>query len=522
MSLAPTTFGFSTGTTNLPKRGFPEIEDLAGALIALGKVSSQRLASVCISGGPACGWLAAVAIWLLGLSVNISDGNNQLYPVTAGDTNAQVQFILERTRLDSCGSAREITMVDETYRLRDSYELLKDNLLGDEAVCCTFLGRVPWKCCLSTAFGRVFCDLIKMTHEVGTAFGCAARIFEEAFYDNKICENYSQSETGRFHFDDSYGIGFVHHSLKCFPELAPSKIPMTQAVKMTFSDAMTSYERIYTIIQERCSCYKCHRGCSTRDPNALCLATLLETVIALSLVLSTMIVPECLLPTRKGLAQFYPHVDGWITREIDFVGTNGRTWKAPNPLHILGATRHDAITEGLNIFTGRDAKSEEISLRASAAAKYGLCFYFDALRELSVDKELSGRLHVVPGRIEHQGRPFNLVTDLEMGGNLPNPLSQMNEVVLSKSSLLCRERTSGLNVCFAVSDDNDTTTFHVGPCRLTNRLTISARWYVNCKGSKSDVKCQQLVSVRDIGQQIEKCDIDGQKGFNPQDAIDQY
>ena len=104
MSMIPSEHRFTTGGID----GFPALEKLAAAIMALCKVSRKESTDICIRGGRVCGWLGAVATWLLDLTITISNGQTLLYSNTPDGDKPQVQFFCDNNSPEQLNNELEI------------------------------------------------------------------------------------------------------------------------------------------------------------------------------------------------------------------------------------------------------------------------------------------------------------------------------------------------------------------------------------------------------------------------------
>jgi hypothetical protein len=109
----------------------------------------------------------------------------------------------------------------------------------------------------------------------------------------------------------SYGAGLVETMTNWMPGLRRSSVTMSRAVKMTFEEASACYHE--QLAKLRTACGPCDI-CSTEDNRStvqpridrnFCKLVIVETILALGLALSKMLVAPDLLPKRAGIEDFY-------------------------------------------------------------------------------------------------------------------------------------------------------------------------------------------------------------------------
>jgi hypothetical protein len=512
MSLEPSVRRLTTFNNDVPGfpigRGCPSTDDLAAALIGLAKVSRKELSSISIQGGAAGGWLAAVAVWLFDISVTISHGQQLLYTNSTKPVEAQIQIMFDSyPHMETTA----LKLVSSTYYLKDSSEFIHEE--AEDAVLTTISGRLPWKICLSTAFGGDFLELMKTPQVVGTAFGCAARIFKaitrvEPSFDREVIRGC------RSYFDAASGLGFVENTIKWFPELETAKPHMESGAKMTLPNAKENYEQNIAMMGQRCRCKRCKDEDAFSGSERFCLVVLFETIVAISQALAGMTVGEDIHPARAGFELFY-------TRQLAIRldgdrKTFGNKMDIGPIFYVLETTpgvydhkeniAENRILDASRLFTGRDSRLQDLPFEISALSTSGLCFYLDVLRELSLDRECAGRVHVIPGRIEREEKPFYLVVDRShLNKYLSGPKDGIAE--FTDVSLSVKETVRSLTISCRLSDKKDKAV-QIGPAALVHEA-CSARGLVNCNGRK----CGEIVSIKSDAGPFEEYSVSGKQVF---------
>lgn len=413
-----------------------------------------------------------------------------------GSSETQVQLIFTSK---SSKDSRELELISNTYLLRESMEFFQ--LEGIKASHTTMTGRLSWDTCLSAVFGSQFRELMKEAYIVGNALSCTARIFKAIVRGEP---NYPLEDVSswQFYFEESIGEGFVENTFRWFPELGSAKLEMGTNTEMTILQAQLQYREDIAFMRRRCHCRRCQKGSKHCDSERFCLSIILETIIVLSLALSGMFVAGDLRPTRAGLEIFYSKQLGLRDHDHDhdreefdpfFYLMRIATGLGEHQYFI-----HRIFVQAIQIFAGRVAFQQDKSSFVSARSSYGLCLYLDTLCEISLDKERLRRLHVVPGRIERHGRPFDLVADRKVNNE---ELSEFvkKTTVFTDVSLLCMEKAHSLRVSFMLKGEDGKTTIHMGPADLATAACL-ALGRVECGG----YHCIKLVTVNDTGAQLQK------------------
>jgi hypothetical protein len=143
---------------------------LAGALLELAKVSNGTTRSVTFEGGADCGWIAAVAQWLLGLRVEIFDAasGDCLYSTSSSGGETESQVIILRNFLSSgaCTAVSRRSFIVPPGAL--SFRLFHETLSENSTQHFFSKGRSKWNTILQDAFGSSIQDLF--TKEVAPKF----------------------------------------------------------------------------------------------------------------------------------------------------------------------------------------------------------------------------------------------------------------------------------------------------------------------------------------------------------------
>jgi hypothetical protein len=473
-------------------RGFPVTDDLANALIGLCEISSNQLATITIKGGAACGWLAAVAEWLLDLSVTIYYNDRTLYSSHSDELEAQVQLIFHS---EQTANLMGIETVSNTYFLRDSADFL--HLEDEGARITTMTGRLYWESCLHDVFGQEFRELMKSPSTVGCALGCTARFFKavvagESAIDQQITHDWQS------YFDAANGLGFVNNTIQWFPELKAVEPHMESGAKMTLSNAMRAYENQIAMLEKRCSCRLCRQiDDNDHDSDVFCLGAILETIVVLSLALAGMSVEEGILPTRAGFELFYTKQQ--LIRIVNNQAHSDQPYGNGPFYNILQAvSRSDAhemdnaenrLRDAAKLFTGRDSW-ESLPFETTALSANGICIYSGVLRNLSLDRGCCGLVYITAGRIERDAKPFDLVVDRKCRNSPP----VYDELIgLSDISLIVEERVRSLGLSFKLSSKRSAGV-HIEPAQLLYTVSCS-RGLFSC----SRYKCPEISSIKENG-----------------------
>ena len=398
------------GKTGLRAQG--SIKDTSKALIALANVSNGQLKSITLAGQAECSILAAIASWLLNLSVVVKDSAGKtLYARGPQVDNAQVTWLISHEN----DTAMEV--VEKVFSIQNAQDFIS---FEDNTGCLS--GRVPWNSALASTFGAPMKRLLQLETHLASAIGSAARIFTGVAAG---APEISMQQLQKYPFlhDSSHGVGLVNTALEWFTELSNLRPGMDAMQILSLKDAISTYEDTMKLIAVACNCNVCSRELSDNesenfdkwgDIEPFCLVLLTYTILCLVQCMSSIgIHPEnkSIQPSRLGIETFY-HRD----RERGAIGpttsfTIGRLLQNIN--HSV-----DVLTPAALIYTGRQfSLSGEVQfLEGSAIQMGGFCFYFEALINISDRDEVASLINVVPGHIMHGTKAYNLISDYRVEG----------------------------------------------------------------------------------------------------------
>ncbi len=427
--------------------GFPLPRDLAIVLDGPSKAANEELAPITAAGSDAGGWIAAIAEWLYGLSVSIHDGGQKLLHANCDEpVRAQVQIIFEAPNQERTNA---LECISKTYYLRDFRDLIP-RVAGDGSHYFAN-GRLSWETCWYSTFGQDFQDMMALHVDVGTAFGCAAKLLETTLPGQWDSWNVSRRMKGFLpDFDSASGQGLLDNAIRLFPELQVAKYHMDLGFRMASLDALGLYEEKSSTLRRLCQCFRCtYVGPMQQTKNAYCHVRILETIIALCVVLASVTPADGLCLTRSGLQGFYAKVG--FNKDTREEITLPDLDKDPGCFSTIVQKIDEHLVSGNNNLVsvaklfGAPLVSRASSDQLSALSNEGICVYYDTLRELSIRKEKVGRIHVVPGKIEYNNKPFRQIEDQQWLNNDEKPSDWKGNMIDStNASLMVTERAYSL------------------------------------------------------------------------------
>ena len=326
-------------------------------------------------------------------------------PAAASEPTLVVVYTLAKTQaLQVIGEAYKIADITQEIIARDVPHLTMYNVNNLQT-------RVPWEAVLQHTFGEKAQKLMRLTADLGSAIGCAARLFAGFVTPSTETERLLEfcHPTSWYGYGSrSYGQGFLHFVCTTFPELAPMRSTMENAARKTFSAAFAEYQAVQERLRSTCNCLECRYGYDIyAEPSKKfqppCLRVLCAFVIRLSLDLSVTTFPSAILPTRSGLEELY--LDRSLSLDTAVIN------KDPVKQLFDKMSLTSAQIAVLTVFTGFRIDQTGF-LGPSAFVKYGICLYLGVLRTLSDVPEEMARIHIIPGHIENRtGRQHETLND---------------------------------------------------------------------------------------------------------------
>lgn len=491
----------------LGDRGVAHKAEIAETLLGLAKLSRGILVQMTIIGGADAGFIAAIADWLLDLHVEIRGGQDQdtRFQNFKPEQKPQLLIIYDKTVPKDSMQA-----IGQTFVLPDGYHLVRRRDGNPQATLLS--GRVPWDKALEYTFNRDFDRLMRTGERFGSAIGNAARIYQGLFEGEKSLP-VQWLRNCRSYFSDSHGPAFVHFVLMRFPELEPLRDCMIRGARTSnMMEAGTNFDTQMNSIATACECVKC---CPTEPENGrsevrvFCLVLLAHTIINVSRALSGMVTELC--PLRAGLEMMF-----WNCGRYDLPATARQNLiEEEKDWHTTASTR--MLLQNADILFGgsRMDRSNGWGDWACALSDNGLCYFLDILVNPVLDAGRAARVHIIAGRIEHQGRAYGLLSDVDhntppfggpghpeapTGRFLNRHLDEMNRSHGGRLEVLVTQRLDGLEVEYGVSKDS---TIHLtfGPARALHAM-CRGTGLVSCG---RDSSCPKFSELNDIEKEISDC-----------------
>ena len=486
-------------------RGVAQTMEIAETLLGLAKLSRGVLVQMTIIGGADAGFIATVADWLLNLSVEILGGENYetLWKNRNIEEKPQLLVIYEKNT-----SKDSMQAVGQTYRLPDGYQIVRRT--DGEQQTSILSGRVPWEKALEYTFGGDFNDLMVTKEKFGIAIGNAARIYQGLYEGD---ENIPPQWLANCHsyFPDSYGLAYAHFILMRFPELEPLRDSVFRGARTSsVTEASGSFDTHMSAIATVCGCNTCRSNEAGTIGRVFCLTRLAQTIIRTSRALSGMETELC--PLRAGLEMMF-----WKAIDYDYpaIALRNLVENEESDWHSIAGTM--TLLKSADVLFGASRMENTRALEdwVCARADNGLCYFFDILINPSFGAGTAAKVHIITGRIEHEGRAFNLLSDMDaktppFGGAHYRPrdpprfldkhLGELATCYGSQLLVLVTERLDGLELEYAVSKDS-AIILSFGPARAIHTMCRN-EGLVSCGRSS---ECPRPPELGDVEKEIVDC-----------------
>ncbi|MCJ1476271.1 hypothetical protein MMC13_004937 [Lambiella insularis] len=145
-------------------------KQVARALEGLAKISNGLMKSMVLVGNAECGFLAAIAQWLLGLRVVVQNAaGDVVYPSSGADVDDYHLMVIYSNDPEM---SKTISRTTDAYYIKDIAEILQDSVGSDY-----LSGRVEWETAFRQKFGSSALKLFQLVPSIlGDVMGSAAKI----------------------------------------------------------------------------------------------------------------------------------------------------------------------------------------------------------------------------------------------------------------------------------------------------------------------------------------------------------
>lgn len=399
---------------------------LAIALLELAQLSMGKVANVVFIGNADCGWLAAVAEWLLSLRVEILDHmGNSLYQSKGTNYDGISYFQLTIIRLEEGQNANPQSL------LRSRTHLVPPgdpgfNLQTATSYYLFYQGRSEWFTILNDTFGLSFQNLLKPENiprfakvlypglSVGDhdrAFGLMNPWGDTLFAKDSLQHQRRFIQMLRFAAArlpelaelENYGINHASElenlDLERYEILSDLEGGSNNSAFRSAAE-ISNRSGFSTALMDPCSC----SGCKVADKNPssdrrvpildfLCLSKTAIAIFEFIWCLSWLDIDDTIRPSSNGLMRLYTQFEKLSQIRSKYLDDQ-------------------AFGHAVMLLTGFDI---QVAHQASAVAVHGLCAYRSSLEHPNIGVEGQYRIRIVPGQIERHEKFYDHITET------PNP-----------------------------------------------------------------------------------------------------
>ena len=358
-----------------------------------------------VTGGTECSFVAALARWLLDLSVTVEDeGGSIIFTSVLNRDDAQLRVRYSSNR----GANPELQVVGTGYVLGD----FRDMLSHAHPSSFNLVARIPWDVCLSHAFGGAsLSQLLSAPEQLGLYLGSVARIYEALAHSEPDVLELNRITYIHFH-PANHGRGFIHCLLQTFPELECAQnlrdsLYKAVAIK-SVKEAVQEVDKVIRTWVAICRCAECSpNGPDSNLSERYCMLAIACTIRVIALNLGSTIRDPHLYPTNTGLAKVYKYKysslrglrKGFTTNVLDPDLTEALL--GPKLLEPARDCWPGSLSE-LFICPRNTVLQTELTtydMKRSALCRGGICIYLNALCSPSSQAQSMGIIHIQPGHV---------------------------------------------------------------------------------------------------------------------------
>ena len=418
------------------------VDALAHALAELSKVSNGSVSSITFQGGYDCGWIAAVAEWLLCLKVKVlTEDGSCLYWQDSSHTNDSAQVtIIFATHPDNLDPAKtkELKVVNRTFRLPCNGRVVFILDSDDDGRELFGMGRSSWSTILEDTFGSALNRLLSPNIIGHFAKLLLSEVMACGFGDPLVmfCNRREVIHPGMGPFSSPAATRereFFLAIANRLPELSPLLEALEQLQKSTGAGPCLEGSQLWNF----CDCYSCkHRFQEKRTMGGrvlaigkICLHRLGLTLISLIRLLDRIDVDETIQPASTGLLMLYEHIQMYDD-----------SFKNPEVYEDIVCYEDLSITcqKTLKLFTGLP---NHISLKkltdASVVCHGGICIWLVALEDPFYDPAKQMRMRVAPGKVSFRDRLYREIVDMAESDNSDEFASIISRIAVHGISRVC-------------------------------------------------------------------------------------
>ena len=402
-----TTSHVSAGTSAYP-RHHTTPQAVAKALKLLAEVSFGRLSQVQLVGTDDIGWMAAVAEWLFDMRVKITSAAGQSLYCNCADRDPQVELVFESDKQEE--ALQKLQLKENTYRLPDVWDEQRVNVHEGHYLPPVLGGRVLWESLFQTVFQDAFMAVLHTEPAVlGTTVACAARVLQAI----STGENGVPSSLGTSSWlsgPGSYGAGLVQTMTNWFVGFSRALSNMQHCLKLSLPEAVSKYDEQMMKLRKRCACSVCEPSSDVRKD--LCQLVMMESIVALGVSLSRIVIAPELYPRRSGIRLLYEH-QGRQVKSTQEKGLTGIERIAHVYGDVFKATNSIMLNVCAALFGGVAEELNNIDQNSLSLTNNGICSITSSLYRYAGKPAQKGDIHAVPGIAEYRRRLYDHVIGYE-------------------------------------------------------------------------------------------------------------
>jgi hypothetical protein len=363
----------------------PSPKAFSEILSILAKVTNGQEKQMTVIGGPVVAWFAAAGEWLYDLRVAIYTAGGERLHSNHGDQSSQL-LLIYNSYPGIIAQAGSWALDSEQAK-----ETAKGSPHADTAslVSTQFGGRLVYNNILVRVFGSSFRHLDKEESKTfATAIGSCARIL------TRIAEQ--EVSAGAKRSTATYGQGLLDTINNWLPELRHLQGRMERQLKLSGEDAGKLYSEQIQNLKSMCGCDICSPTDKGEDKKpgleGYCLPSLAETVIALGLLLSCIVVASAIYPARSGIQAFYL-AQAEKRRKATLQATSGHELFQLLYYDVPDTRRLQMVAQ---IFSGSEP-TKDLRRNLVALSHEGICVYL--IGKMEQDGSEDGLISVSSGGI---------------------------------------------------------------------------------------------------------------------------
>ncbi|KAJ8132640.1 hypothetical protein O1611_g993 [Lasiodiplodia mahajangana] len=395
----------SDGMSNIRAASSPR--SVAEVLLAIFEASKKDVREVHITGGCDCAWVAAVAQWLLKMSVEIIDLSGAICWSSPDEEGPSSEEHVKLIIVQKSDTPDKLGVIKRCHILDGGRCLIPGRWDEETRWQMVSLGRVTWVTCLGDTFGSPAKKLLGNYGEIaGWCLGSAARVFE-AYMCNEYAPHGSLRNSPPPN-SASTARGFVVAVRKLFPEIRANTSlidSIENAAKQPLNNAQREYTTNMKSLRTLCGCARCSEK-DQHDDGQICMAQLIPFICTLVRVLYSVRMPPelSIAPSIAGMEELYWEHQKFNLHEIKDMWPD--IWPGQDLLSLssmlFGCTETYKVASSMR------------STRSSAVSANGLCSYLNTMCNPTGPPDEATLVHIVPGRIYLNDFAYERILDEEV------------------------------------------------------------------------------------------------------------